>query len=196
MNTRLQQQLNFLREIDKLKTVLRRTNLISDPARLENTAEHSWHLALYAIVLAEHANEKINLPHVIKMVLLHDLVEIDAGDTFCYDEQHNASKQEREMQAAHRIFGLLPDDQRDEFMSIWQEFEARQTPESKFAVSIDRLQPVLHNHATEGGSWKRHGIKRHQVEEKLLPLKEGSMELFELSNVVLDEAVQGGSLAE
>jgi putative hydrolases of HD superfamily len=125
MMNRLQQQLNFLYEIDKLKTILRRSNLIADTSRLENTAEHSWHLGLYAIILAEYSNVKIDISRVIKLVLLHDIVEIDAGDTFCYDDNHNESKQERELRAADRIFGLLPDDQRDEFMNLWKEFEER-----------------------------------------------------------------------
>ena len=173
-NDRLEKQLQFLHEIDKLKTIFRRTSLISEPERLENSAEHSWHLAFYVLILAEHANLDINLLRVMKMVLLHDIVEIDAGDTFCYDDDANESKAEREQKAAARLFGMLPMDQRDELMQLWQEFEAGETADAKFAVTVDRLQPLLHNCATGGGSWKRHGIKRTQVEARMKPIQDGS----------------------
>lgn len=186
---RLNQQLKFLYEIDKLKTIFRRTNLIADPDRLENSAEHSWHLAFYVLILAEYANEKIDILCVIKMVLLHDLVEIDAGDTFCYDEKANLDKAEHESQAARRIYGLLPEDQADELKSIWEEFEAGESAEAKFANSVDRLQPLLHNIMTDGGSWKKHGIVRSQVEKRMAPVIDGSQRLAELVDQVLDEAV-------
>jgi len=187
---RLQQQLNFLYEIDKLKTIFRRTNLITEPERLENSAEHSWHLAFYVMILAEYANEKIDLLRVIKMVLLHDLVEIDAGDTFCYDQAAHVGKDEKELQAANRIFGMLPEDQRQELMDIWQEFEHGETAEAKFAISVDRLHPLLNNYLTGGGSWKRHTITRPQVEKRMLPVKEGSLVLADLINEVLNESVK------
>ena len=187
---RLQQQLSFLYEIDKLKTIFRRTNLISEPTRLENSAEHSWHLAFYVLILAEYANAKFDLLRVIKMVLLHDIVEIDAGDTFCYDDKANVNKQEREIQAAERLFSLLPDDQGAEFMQLWQEFEAGETAEAKFAVSVDRLQPLLHNYITGGGSWKRHAIKREQVDVRMQPIADGSAALSDLMKLILDDAVE------
>lgn len=135
---RLKQQLNFLYEIDKLKTIFRRTNLIADPDRLENSAEHSWHLAFYVLILSEYANVKTDLLRVIKMVLLHDIVEIDAGDTFCYDQAAHADKDDREQRAAERLFGLLPDDQGNEFMNLWQEFEKeKQQMQNLQRVSID-----------------------------------------------------------
>lgn len=186
---RLQQQLNFLYEIDKLKTVFRRSNLICDTSRFENSAEHSWHLAFYVLVLAEYANEKIDPLRVLKMVLLHDLVEIDAGDTFCYDLSANIGKQEREILAAKRLFGLLPAEQGAELMQLWQEFEAGETADAKFAVSVDRLQPLLHNYTTGGGSWKRHAIKRNQVDARMQPIAEGSTALFDLMKSILDDAV-------
>lgn len=186
---RLNQQLQFLYEIDKLKTVFRRTTLIADPDRFENSAEHSWHLAFYAIILAEYANEELNLLRVIKMVLLHDLVEIDAGDTFCYDEVGNLDKAEKEQQAAKRIYDLLPEDQGGELRVIWEEFEQGETAEAKFANSIDRLQPLLHNMLTGGGSWKQHNIIRAQVEKRMAPVINGSEFLAELVNDILDEAV-------
>lgn len=191
---RLQQQLNFLYEIDKLKTIFRRTNLIADPDRLENSAEHSWHLAFYVLVLAEYANAEIDLLRVLKMVLLHDIIEIDAGDTFCYDLEANASKEEREQLAAKRLFGILPEDQRLEFMKLWQEFENRETLDAKFAVTVDRLQPILHNYITGGGSWKRHSIRREQVESRMKPVKDGSLSLADLVNQVIDDAVKNGIL--
>ena len=193
---RLQQQLQFLYEIDKLKTIFRRTNLIADKERFENTAEHSWHLAMYALVLGEHANAEVNVSRVVKMVLLHDLVEIDAGDTFCYDVEGNKSKEQREQQAADRIFGLLPDDQRTELRLLWEEFEAGETADAKFAVCIDRVHPLLNNYITGGGSWKRHGIVRSQVEDRMGPVIAGSTVMAELVNSILDDAVEKGMLLD
>ncbi len=192
---RLQQQLTFLYEIDKLKTIFRRTNLISEPERLENSAEHSWHLAFYVLILAEYTNAKIDLLRALKMVLLHDIVEIDAGDTFCYDAQANINKHEKEILAAERLFGLLPSEQGAEFMELWQEFEAGETAEAKFAVSVDRLQPLLHNYVTGGGSWKRHDIKREQVELRMKPIADGSHALADLMQIILDAAVDKKILA-
>ena len=147
---RLQRQIQFIIEIDKLKKIMRQTYL-TDQSRKENDAEHSWHLAVMAILLAEYAkDDQIDLFHVLKMLLIHDLVEIDAGDTFCYDEDGNAHKLEKEIQAAERIFNLLPEDQARDFRKLWDEFEARQSPESRFAAALDRLQPLLHNSRTKG----------------------------------------------
>lgn len=187
---RLKQQLDFLCEIDKLKTIFRRTNLIADESRLENSAEHSWHLAFYAMILSEYANDKIDLLKVIKMVLLHDIVEIDAGDTFCYDEQANVDKSEREKLAAERLFNLLPADQSAEYLELWFEFEARETQEAKFACSVDRMQPLLHNYVTGGGSWKRHDIKRVQVEKRMQAVEGGASFFADLSNFILDDSVR------
>lgn len=195
LKERMQQQLNFIHEIDKLKTVFRRTNLITEPDRLENSAEHSWHLAFYVLILAEYANAKIDLLRVLKMVLLHDIVEIDAGDTFCYDVQANLDKAEREQAAAKRIFGLLPDEQCAEFIGLWQEFEARETMDAKFAACIDHLQPLLHNYMTGGGSWKRHDIKLSQVENRMQPMPDGSVILSEIINAFVKKAVEEGMLA-
>jgi putative hydrolase of HD superfamily len=193
-NNTLNQQLNFLYEIDKLKTIFRKTNLIADTNRLENSAEHSWHLAFYVIILAEYSNATIDLLKVIKMVLLHDIVEIDAGDTFCYDQAAHAHKEEKEQLAATRLFGLLPKDQGNALMDLWQEFEAGETAEAKFAVTVDRLQPLLHNYVTGGGSWKRHDIQRLQVEKRMHPVKEGSILLADLVKAILDDAVNNNIL--
>src|SRR5690606_13001631 len=141
---RLQAQLAFLLEIDRLKRILRRTSLVGGDRR-ENSAEHSWHLAVMAMILAEHANEPVDALHVLKMLLVHDIVEIDAGDTFAYDVQANQDKEAREQAAAERIFGLLPADQRDEIRAMWEEFDARVTPEARFANAMDRLMPALQN---------------------------------------------------
>ncbi|HOB34283.1 MAG TPA: HD domain-containing protein [Bacillota bacterium] len=190
---RLLQQIQFLVEIDKLKTVLRQTRLI-DADRRENSAEHSWHLAVAAMVLAEHANDSIDLAKVLKMVLIHDLVEIDAGDTFCYDYAGYADKALREERAAERIFGLLPQEQGREFRALWQEFEERATPEARFAAALDRFMPVLHNLHTGGGTWTRHGITRAQVEERNSPMAEGSVTLWAYISRALDEAEAAGIL--
>jgi putative hydrolase of HD superfamily len=195
-NKRLEKQLQFLFEIDKLKTVFRRSNLIADTERFENSAEHSWHLAFYVWMLAEHTNANINPLRVLKMVLLHDVVEIDAGDTFSYDEKAHIGKEERERKAAERLFGILPADQGDELMQLWQEFEAGETTDAKFAVTVDRLQPLLHNYVTGGGSWKRHDVKRVQVEKRMQPVKDGSRALAEMMDELLDEAVGKKILSE
>jgi len=148
---RLIKQISFIIETDKLKTIYRQS-LLSDKSRYENDAEHSWHLALMAALLSEHTNEKVDLLKVIKMVLIHDLVEIDAGDTYCYDEKAKLDKREREEKCANRIFSLLPDDQRDEMFELWEEFEKMETAEAKFAAALDRLQPVLLNYTADGMS--------------------------------------------
>ena len=176
---RLRQQLQFILEIDRLKNVLRRSYLI-DVDRHENSAEHSWHLALATMVLAEHAKETIEVGKVIRLVLVHDLVEIDAGDTFIYDDAANAGKAAREQQAANRLFGILPEEQAKSFMALWREFEDRQTPEAKFAFALDRLMPVLHNVFTQGGSWHEHGIQQEQALTKNRPIDDGSPVLWQV----------------
>jgi 5'-deoxynucleotidase YfbR-like HD superfamily hydrolase len=175
---RLRRQLEFILEIDRLKGVLRQSYLI-DSDRHENSAEHSWHLAVAAMVLAEHAKEKVDVSKVIQMVLVHDLVEIDAGDTFIYDDAANVGKAAREQEAANRLFGLLPDEQAQTFMTLWREFEDRQTPESKFAFALDRLMPILHNVFTQGRSWKEHGIRQEQALTKNRPIEAGSPVLWQ-----------------
>ncbi len=162
-HSRLSQQIAFLAEIDKLKDILRRS-LVAGTGRRENSAEHSWHLALMALVLMEHSSTPdINQVRVLKMLLVHDVVEIDAGDTFCYDLTGNVTKAEREIAAATRIFALLPADQATEVRELWDEFEAGITPEARLAQAFDRLQPVLQNLRTEGHSWRKHGVTKDQV---------------------------------
>ena len=167
---RLTRQLSFLIEIDRLKGVIRQTSLC-DGSRRENSAEHSWHLAMMAVVMAEHAGEDVDVAQVVKMVLVHDLVEIDAGDTFAYDAAGYAGKDERERAAADRIFGLLPGEQQGELRSLWDEFEAGESAEARFANALDRLQPLLANHHSKGGSWRAHGIARAQVIKRMAPIE-------------------------
>jgi putative hydrolases of HD superfamily len=175
---RLRRQLEFILEIDCLKSVLRQSYLI-DNDRHENSAEHSWHLAVAAMVLAEHAKERIDVSKVIRLVLVHDLVEIDAGDTFIYDDAGNVGKAGREQKAANRLFGVLPEEQGQTFMALWREFEDRQTPDAKFAFALDRLMPILHNVFTQGRSWKEHGIRQEQALAKNRPIEDGSPVLWQ-----------------
>lgn len=190
---RLQQQVGFLLEIDKLKTVFRRTRLLH-AARFENDAEHSWHLAMAAIVLAEYANEEADMSKVLPMVLVHDLVEIYAGDTYCYDEEGARDKKQREEAAADRIFGLLPTEQGRKMRALWEEFEGGQTPEARFANAVDRFQPVLFNLRSGGRSWEENGITRKQVDGRVAPIALGSKPLWQYINQLLDEAVEQGIL--
>ena len=194
MNARLNKQIEFLVEIDKLKSVFRQTYLLNE-SRKENDAEHSWHLAMAAVVLAEHAAEPgIDLAKVIRMVLVHDLVEIDAGDTFAYDRQANRDKAQRERAAAERIFPILPADQAETFAALWDEFELRQTPEAKFAAALDRLQPLLHNCFTGGRAWREHGVTAEQVLERNRHVAEGSETLWRYVEALIQDAVARGYL--
>lgn len=195
VSSRLARQIEFILEIDRLKTVLRRT-LLTDGSRHENSAEHSWHLALMALMLAEHSATQLDLARVVKLVLIHDLVEIDAGDTFCYDAEANIGKEERERAAARRIFGLLPEDQAAELHELWEEFELRETPESRFANALDRMSPLLANLATDGHSWQEHGVVRSQVIERTSIIADGSGELWDYMKERLDRAVEDGILAD
>jgi putative hydrolase of HD superfamily len=194
--TRLEQQMAFVVEADKLKSVRRQT-LLMDRSRHENPAEHSWHLALMAFLLAEHANAPgLDLLKVVRMVILHDLVEIDAGDTFCYDAEGVQDQHLRERRAADRIFGLLPEDQAASFRSAWEEFEAGETPEAQFAAAIDRIQPMLNNLHTGGASWQRHGVRKAQVQERNAGGRAGSTALWAYAERLIEEAVRRGILAE
>jgi putative hydrolase of HD superfamily len=191
---RLARQMDFIHEIDKLKCVFRRT-LLMDGSRYENDAEHSWHLAVMAVLLKEYANEpNLNLERVIKLVLVHDLVEIDAGDTYCYDEAGNLDKAAREQAAADRIFALLPEDQGAGIRRLWEEFEARETPEARFAAALDRVQPLLHNYFTGGQIWAKHGIGSEKVRERNQHVEDGSRALWNYAESLIREAVKQGFL--
>lgn len=193
VDRRLNEQIEFLCAIDDLKRVRRQTTLL-DGSRPENSAEHSWHLALYALVLSEYGGD-LDAGRVLAMVLVHDIVEIDAGDTFIYDEAGQATKQDRERQAADRLFALLPADQASRLRAAWEEFEERETPEARFAYALDRLQPVLHNHRTGGAAWRRHGITSEQVRAKNGAIAAGSPRLWELARSLIEESVKRGDLA-
>ena len=192
---RLTAQIDFLVEIDRLKEILRRSYHLAGPS-VENTAEHSWHVVMAAMVLAEYADEPINLEHVIRMLALHDIVEIDAGDTYIYDEGEHETKDTREQLAAERIFGLLPPEQGRELRSVWEEFETRQTPEARFAGIVDRLMPLIHNVKTNGRSWQENGVVASQVRTLFSRLPAGSRRLTQLSNDLIEEAVAAGYLPE
>lgn len=191
---RLAQQLGFITELDRLKQVLRQTSLI-DASRRENSAEHSWHLAVMATVLLEYAPAGTDLTRVLEMLLLHDVIEIDAGDTFCYDAQANLDKATREQAAATRIFGLLPSDQGVRLCGLWEEFEAGETTEAGFANALDRLQPLLHNFYTKGGTWRAHNINRAQVLARMRPIERGAPPLWPYVLNLIDEACDLGFIA-
>lgn len=195
MDDRLKKQMEFMLEVDKSKFVRRQTYL-SDGIRRENDAEHSWHLALMAALLSEHANEKIDAARTMLMVLIHDIVEIDAGDTYAYDDAGHLDKREREVKAAKRIFGLLPEDQAEKMMDLWEEFEASETPEAKFAHSLDCVQPLMLNDATDGKSWREHEIKKSQVMKRNAGTAQGSALLMEYVNGILDKNVEKGNLRD
>ena len=193
---RFEQQMSFLKEIDEVKKVFRHTRLL-DGSRYENDAEHAWHLAVMGITLAEHANsEGLDISKVVKMVLLHDIVEIDAGDALVYDAARRAQKREEESRAAARIFGLLPDDQRDAFRLLWQEFEARETPEAKFAAALDRLEPIIQNVSTQGHAWRKHGISREKAEAVNRHIAEGSDSIWQYVQQLFAESEKKGYFAD
>jgi putative hydrolase of HD superfamily len=191
---RFKRQIEFILEVDKLKQILRRTTLL-DRSRQENSAEHSWHIALIVLVLSEYADEAhLDLLQVIKLLLAHDLVEIDAGDTYCYDESGLQDQKAREKKAADRIFRLLPEDQAKSFRVLWDEYEDRETPESRFANALDRFQPLLHNYFTRGHTWRQHGIQKKQVLSRMRPVGEGSSFLWDYVVTLIDDAVEKGFL--
>ena len=192
---RLKKQMDFLLEADKLKFITRQTYL-SDGKRKENDGEHSWHLALMAVLLSEYSNEKVDLVKVITMVLIHDIVEIDAGDTYAYDAVGNQSKRERELKAADRIFNILPEDQAKKFRQLWEEFEAYETPEAKFAHVCDNVQPLMLNDATDGLAWREHDVKKSQVLQRNSRTGEGSQVMMEYINKILDKNVESGNLKD
>lgn len=192
---RLQKQMKFILEVDKVKEIFRQTYL-SDGSRKENDAEHSWHLALVAVLLKEYANEEVDLLKVIPMVLIHDLVEIDAGDTYAYDQAGLATQRERETKAADRIFGLLPSDQAEVFRALWEEFEAYETADAKFAHALDNCQPLFLNDASGGKSWKEHGVHKSQIYKRNEHTAEGSVEIWEYMKTLVDKHIQLGNVID
>lgn len=214
MNERMKKQLDFLLELDKLKNRYRQTYIANDDLpegseefngnfkeraplpRKENDAEHSFSLAIAVMLLAEYSNEPVDVLKTMKMVLVHDVVEIDAGDTYCYDTEGNLTKRERELKAAERIFGILPADMAAEFRGLWDEFEANETSEARFANAMDRIQPMLLNNYREGISWREHGVHFPQVAERSMKIKDGSVALWENFYAMLEESRDKGLLPE
>lgn len=189
----LLQQVEFIKEIDKLKYIQRKTRLFNSE-RCENDAEHSWHLAMMTLVLAEHANQSIDVLKVLKMVLIHDIVEIDAGDTFIYDTNKNHDNTEEELAAAKRIFGILPEEQAKEFIGIWMEFEDGLTDEAKFARSMDRFQPLLQNTSNNGGTWAEYNVNYDKVYNKKKVIEKGSSSIWHYAENLINESVETGIL--
>jgi putative hydrolase of HD superfamily len=189
----LLKQVSFIKEIDKLKYIQRKTKLFNSD-RHENDAEHSWHLAMMTLVLAEHSDKPIDVLKVLKMVLIHDIVEIDAGDTFIYDAVKNHTNTDEELVAAKRIFGLLPAEQAEEFMEIWQEFEEGTTDEAKFAKSMDRFEPLLQNTSNNGGTWVEFNVPYETVYEKKKAIKNGSAVIWNYAENLINESVEKGIL--
>ena len=188
---RLKKQMEFIVEVDKVKKIIRQTYL-ADSSRKENDAEHSWHLALMAVLLQEYSNEEVDIARVVPMVLIHDLVEIDAGDTYAYDEAGAADKRERETKAADRIFALLPEDQGSWFRALWEEFEACETAEAKFAHVLDNCQPLLLNDASDGLSWSENGVRKSQIYKRNERTAEGSREIWEYMKELVDKHIRLG----
>lgn len=189
----LEKKLEFILEIDKSKEIIRQTYL-ADASRREGDAEHAWHLAIMAFLLADYANEEVDVLKVMKMVLIHDLIEIDAGDTYAYDEEANKSKEEREKKAADRIFNILPGECAKEMRALWDEFEEQYTPESKFAHTLDNVQPLLLNDASGGRSWREHGVCKSQVLKRNERTPEGSVELWKHCQKIIEKHVEEGNL--
>lgn len=193
MEDRLEKQLEFILELDKMKQIGRQTYL-ADGSRKENDAEHSWHMAVMCMLLSEYSNEKIDVLKTLTMLLIHDVVEIDAGDTYAYDAVANTTKKERELKAADRLFGLLPDDQAKIMRDLWEEFEEWSTPEAKFAHTLDNLQPILLNDASDGRSWREHGVRAEQPLNRNKRTHEGSEELWQRVKKIIDKHVEIGNL--
>ena len=193
MDKRLKQQLDFVLEIDKEKNILRQTHL-SGHGRRENDAEHAWHMAIMAYLLQEYSNEKIDVARVMLMCLIHDVVEIDAGDTYAYDAEGLKTQKAREEEAKERLYSMLPEDQKADLTAIFDEFEERKTPEAKFARALDNLQPLLLNNSNDGGDWRNHDVTAEKVYERQSRTREGSEKLFEVTDKILKENIAKGNL--
>lgn len=193
MDERLKKQLDFALEIDKEKNILRQTHL-SGHGRNENDAEHAWHMAIMAYLLREYSNEPVDITKVMLMCLIHDVVEIDAGDTYAYDEEGKKTQKAREEAAKERIYSLLPEDQKEELAAIFDEFEESKTPESKFAHAMDNLQPLMLNNSNDGGDWREHGVSAKQVYGRQSRTKEGSEKLYEVTDQIIKKHREKGNL--
>ena len=191
INERLLKDIEFIVELDKMKSILRQTSLI-DKSKRENDAEHSWHISVMAMILSEYTNEEVDTFKVIKMLLVHDLVEIYAGDTFCYDVEGNKNKKDRELKAADKIFGILEEDKGKEIRNLWNEFEEMETKEALFAASMDRLQPFLNNYYSDGGTWKKFKVSKKDIYNRIAPLKRSSDELWKFTQNMIEDAFDKG----
>ncbi len=195
MDDRLKKQLEFVLEIDKEKNIFRQTH-ISGHGRNENDAEHAWHMAIMAYLLREYSNDPIDITRVMLMCLIHDVVEIDAGDTYAYDTEGKKTQKAREEAAKERLYSMLPDDQKEELMAIFEEFEAWETPEAKFARAMDNLQPLLLNNSKGGGDWRSHEVSADQVYGRQIGTKAGSEELYEVTDNIIRENIKNGNIKE
>jgi len=193
MEERLKRQLDFALEIDKEKNIFRQTHL-SGHGRNENDAEHAWHMAIMAYLLKEYANEPVDIAKVMLMCLIHDIVEIDAGDTYAYDEEALKTQKVREDAAKERIFSILPEEQKEEFMALFDEFEEFATPESKFAHAMDNLQPLMLNNSNDGGDWRRHGVCAEQVYGRQNKTRLGSEKLYEITKQIIEDNIEKGNI--
>lgn len=195
MHERLKKQLDFILEIDKAKNILRQTHL-SGHGRRENDAEHSWHMAIMAVLLKEYANEEVDVLKVITMLLIHDLVEIDAGDTYAYDEEGNESRPDRERRAAERIYGMLPEDQGWKLRELWEEFEAYESPEAKYAHMLDNFQPLILNDSNDGGDWRSHGVKKSQIYKRNAKTAQGSETVWSYMQELIQNNIDKGNIKD
>ena len=193
MDNRISKQLDFALEIDKLKNVFRQTHL-SQHGRNENDAEHSWHMAVMAYLLKEYANEEVDIAKVMLMCLIHDIVEIDAGDTYAYDTDGLKTQKQREDKAKERIFSLLPDEQKAEFIALFDEFETNETSEARFAHAIDNLQPLILNNSNNGSDWREHSVTSEQIYKRQTKTKLGSEKIFAVADRIIQDNIQKGNI--
>lgn len=193
ISERLKKDMEFIVELDKMKSILRQTSLIGEDRR-EDDAQHSWHISVMAMILGEYSNEKVDIYKVIKMLLTHDLIEIYAGDTFCYDVVANESKIERELIGADKIFGMLEEDKGKELRALWDEFEEQKTAEALFAAAMDRLQPMLNNYHNDGGTWKKFNVAKEDIYKRISPVKQASDELWSFVENMIEDAAEKGQI--
>ena len=194
INERLLKDMEFIVELDKMKSILRQTSIIGEDRR-EDDAQHSWHISVMAMILGEYSNEKVDICKVIKILLTHDLIEIYAGDTFCYDKIANNDKRERELVAAEKIFGMLDEAKGRELRSLWDEFEAMETPEALFAAAMDRLQPMLSNYNNNGGTWRKFDVPKEDIYKRIDPVKRSSDELWNFVKHMIEDAAERGLIS-
>lgn len=195
INEKLIKDIEFIVELDRMKSILRQTSLIGEDKR-EDDAQHSWHISVMAMVLSEYANEDIDVCKVIKMLLTHDLVELYAGDTFCYDKVGNQDKKQRELAAADKIYGMLDEEKGKELRRLWDEFEEMETPEALFAASMDRLQPMLNNYYNNGGTWRKFNVAQSDIYKRISPVKKSSDELWNFVEYMLEDAFEKGLISK